>query len=214
MLCKVKSIVYEGVCLLCDDVYKSDTSKQHKGRYIGQSYRSLYERCIEHETSYRRKESSSFMFKHWAVCHSDILDPPKFAFRVLRCHRDPMSRMVHEALTIKDCASMNSKSEFKTYKIARITVEKSNWEVRKELENDELTDKHIEVVMNDLRAKVDSSKNCTNNPLNPCRKRKMADNTSETISPILKRGKSDARQLGARPKVPNTVKGEGWLVLV
>ena len=91
-LCQVKSIVYEGVCVLCDQAHKADKSKPHKGYYVGQTSRTLYERCVEHGTSYRRKESSSFMFKHWAVWHSDMLEPPEFLFRVVRCHKDPMSR--------------------------------------------------------------------------------------------------------------------------
>ena len=140
-MCKVKSVVYEGVCNLCEAEFNLDKSLKHKGKYIGQTSRSLYERCGEHETSYRRMESKSFMFKHWAVAHSDLTTPPTFSFKVLKCHRDPLSRMVHEAVSIQENASMNSKSEHKSYKIARIKVEKSSWDDRKEIEDSERVDK-------------------------------------------------------------------------
>ena len=41
-MCKAKSIVHESVCFMCEKTFKSDPSKPHKGKYIGQSSRSLY----------------------------------------------------------------------------------------------------------------------------------------------------------------------------
>ena len=143
-LCKVKSVVYEGVCNMCEETHRLDRSQPHKGKYIGQTARTLYERCDEHVKSYKRMDKSSFMFKHWATCHSDVLDPPVFSFKVLKCHKDPLTRMVHEALSIQEYASMNSKAEYNTYKIARIKVEKPDWESRKELDTSEKVDKEVE----------------------------------------------------------------------
>ena len=57
-LCGVKSVVYESVCNVCHNTYLRDPNSKHKGLYIGQTYRSLYERSVEHLTSYRREESS------------------------------------------------------------------------------------------------------------------------------------------------------------
>ena len=45
-----------------------------------------------------------------------------------------MSRMIHEAVNINSTASMNSKAEYGRYKIARITVEQSDYEVKKALD--------------------------------------------------------------------------------
>ena len=36
-LCQSKNIVYESVCVQCDDVHVQDPTKQHRGRYVGQS---------------------------------------------------------------------------------------------------------------------------------------------------------------------------------
>ena len=43
--------------------------------------------------------------------------------------------MVHEAVRILSHASMNSKTEFKGYKSARTTVEQTEWEARKSVED-------------------------------------------------------------------------------
>ena len=68
-------------------------------------------------------DSTSFMFKHWTLNHSELTDPPKFVFRVLDHFRDPMTRMIKEAILIRDEASLYSKSEYKGNKLARLTVE-------------------------------------------------------------------------------------------
>ena len=98
---------------------------------------------------------------------------------------------------------MNSTAVFRTYKIARISVQKSNWEMMKDLENYELTDKHEEVVMSELRARADNNVKLSNNPLKSCRKCTMAhralNSSNGVISPIVKRVGSDQEDLGARP---------------
>ena len=38
--------------------------------------------------SYRRMESKSFMFKHWATCHPDVRTAPDFFFKVVKCHKE------------------------------------------------------------------------------------------------------------------------------
>ena len=46
--------------------------------------------------------------------------------------------MIHEAILINELAIFNSKSEFRGYKLTRLTVEISVWETKKQLENDEI----------------------------------------------------------------------------
>ena len=127
-LCSVKNVVYEGSCDACEAEYKGRTNSKRPGVYIGQSYRSLYERAGEHMASFRREESCSFMFKHWAVSHKEMTEPPKFSFKVLRCHKDPLSRMVDEAVKIHHSATMNSKPEYRSFKLNRIKEDKDSWE--------------------------------------------------------------------------------------
>ena len=62
--------------------------------------------------SLKRFEPKSFMFKHWSLKHAELNSPPQFKFMVVKSHRDPMSRLVHEAVKIHESASMNSRAEW------------------------------------------------------------------------------------------------------
>ena len=119
-LCNIKSVVYEGVCVLCDGEHKKNPSSRHKGMYVGQTSRTLYERAGEHVAGLRNLDVTNFLFKHWATVHASLEVSPEFRFRVVKCHKTPLERMVHEAVRILDKASMNSKSERSGYKIDRI----------------------------------------------------------------------------------------------
>ena len=72
-LCMVKGVVYESTCDLCEKSHLADKSIPHKGRYVGQTARTLYERAIEHTNALENFQSDSFMFKHWANSHTDLL---------------------------------------------------------------------------------------------------------------------------------------------
>ena len=117
---------------MCDEIHKVDPKTPHKGRYIGESYRSLYERSIEHFNMLKNLDLSSFMYKHWAISHKTLANPPEFRFRVVKKHKDPLSRLIHEAVRIMSSASMNSKTEWGGFKIARLSVEPAEWEKRKQ----------------------------------------------------------------------------------
>ena len=110
-LCQVKGVVYSAVCVLCDHEHSQDPNSKHNGRYVGETARTLSERTSEHSAALRRYVSGSFMFKHWALYHSDLLETPKFKFKVVKHHKDPSGRMIHEAVKIHEEASMNSRSE-------------------------------------------------------------------------------------------------------
>ena len=71
--------------------------------------------------------------------------------------------MVHEAVRILSHASMNSKTEFKGYKIARITVEQTEWEARKSVEDtDQLTKRENELLEQFKSQKKKYNKTCIN----------------------------------------------------
>ena len=86
-LCKASDVVYEAVCEICDKLYRQDPSKSHLGRYVGKTYRTLYERSAEHAKALRRFDPNSFMVKHWAKEHFDLNLAPKFKFKVYRKHQ-------------------------------------------------------------------------------------------------------------------------------
>ena len=111
-LCQVKGVVYQAVCVVCDKQHKLNSGSDHKGCYIGETARTLSERANEHKKSLKRYENKSFMFKHWALVHPELLTAPEFKFKVLKCFKDPLSRLVHEAVVIEVKASMNSRGEW------------------------------------------------------------------------------------------------------
>ena len=110
--CQQKGVVYLGVCRLCDNEHKLNDKKQHKGIYVGETSRTLYERAKEHYASLKRLEDRSFMLKHWSTTHSDLNTPPEFKFKVMKKHSDALSRLVHEAVKIPKFATLNSKAEW------------------------------------------------------------------------------------------------------
>ena len=120
------------------------------------------------------------MLKHWSICHKDLEKPPKFDFKVVKCHSDPMSRLIHESIKICSDASMNSKAEFVGYKVARLKVERSTKDTLKEIED---SDSHNKWEVNQMLEVVDRSKSLglfvsnKNNPIT-YRKRKMPSSTS------------------------------------
>ena len=52
------------------------------------------------------------MLKHWELEHPEQIEAPQFRFNVLQTHKDQFSRPVHEAMRIKNEATMNSHAEW------------------------------------------------------------------------------------------------------
>ena len=75
----------------------------------------------------------SHIVKHWMSSHPDIPSPPKMTFTVLAMFKDALSRQISEALRIHYSVDniLNSKSEYMSNKISRLTIEEDAWE-RKE----------------------------------------------------------------------------------
>ena len=124
-MCNVKGVVYEAVCKQCDTEHRGGLIEKHRGRYVGQTSQTLYERSKKHIQGLRSHDMKGFAFKHWALVHSDSQAPPKLVFSVVKKHKDPLSRLVHEAVRIPTRASMNSKGERGGYRIARLMEDKT-----------------------------------------------------------------------------------------
>ena len=111
--CRQNNIVYESVCLVCEKEVGEGTRQSSKlGKYIGETSRCLAERSREHVQLYRNADERSFMLKHWALEHSESTDQPSFKFKVLKSFKDPLSRIITEAVLIDRYSTMNSKSEW------------------------------------------------------------------------------------------------------
>ena len=96
---------------------------------------------------------------------------------MVKKHRDPLSRLVHEAVKINDQGCLNSKSEWQGFTIARLTVEKTEIEAKKSVVESEALDENTKGEMFKLKCRVVAhAKNSASSALNQtldCRKRKM-----------------------------------------
>ena len=103
-----------------------------KSMYIGETGRCLAERSNEHINGMMNGDKENFIIKHWALKHPDLKIPPRVEFKVVKNHRDCMTRLIHEAVLIDKEGSMNSKSEWRKNSRPRLMIEKSEWEKKKE----------------------------------------------------------------------------------
>ena len=198
-LCNVKSIVYHGICKLCDVEAKKTPEAKHQGIYVGQTYRNLSERSKEHRQSLKNMDLGSFMFKHWCLKHPERLKAPDFEFKVVARHRDPLSRMVEEGVMISECATLNSKSEWKGYRVARLSVEMTDAQKVKDLAKSEQSDRYLKSELLLLKERVEATKSDNKGGVD------VSDNT-KTDSSCRKRSASSMRQSGAldkRLRTPN-----------
>ena len=129
--CSVRNIVYTAECLESDGNILSCTDKI----YIGESSRSIAERSDEHCKGGHRLEEGNFITKHWLDVHPELMRPPSMKFTVVKLHKDPLGREVEEALMIEKANSrltlMNSRGEWNSGTITRLSVEKSDRELKK-----------------------------------------------------------------------------------
>ena len=140
--CRSRNIVYESKCRECNPVssQKEDPGTQSRkdsspreGIYIGETSHSLHERAVEHVRDAESFSAKSHIVKHWMNAHENLPSPPKMEFSITAKYGDCLSRQIGEALRIhysKDVI-LNSKSEYMSNTISRLTIEEDAWE-RKE----------------------------------------------------------------------------------
>jgi len=124
--CKKKSVVYESRFMLCYD----PKSNSNTGLYIGETGRSLYERAAEHLDDAFERKKGSHIFKHSAITHPDETTQPLFTFKVLKQHRSPLDRQLHEAVRISPHGGLNSKAEYRQNQIKRLSVQFTDRELK------------------------------------------------------------------------------------
>ena len=99
--CRLRSILYETSCLLCNPVEnKNDKKKERAGVYIGESSRSLSERIGEHVDDARAFKEGSHIVKHWMEKHPSLDRFPPFRYKIRKTFKDCLSRQVNEAVAI------------------------------------------------------------------------------------------------------------------
>ena len=113
--CEGQGINYEIECQLCPD--------DQKEKYVGETSRNLYSRCLEHLKTYRSGDQSSFILKHQTSKHNGV--EPEFKAKVTARTRDCLTRQVREAVLIRrsQVPVLNGKSEWHQPALYRVQRE-------------------------------------------------------------------------------------------
>ena len=80
---------------------------------------------------------------------------PEFKFEVIRRHKDPMSRLLHEAVKIESEGELNSKSEWRGPVKPRLQVEIPEWRNRRLKAEEDRRDKIEKDKIQQLKQRVD-----------------------------------------------------------
>ena len=140
--CKARNIVYESKCVICNPATSHEEVDRllpsgspqvpREGIYLGETSRSLHERALEHERDARTFSAKSHIVKHWMNTHPDLPDPPEMEFTISARFRDCLSRQIGEALKINfsNDILLNSKAEYHSNSLNRITIQEDAWEQR------------------------------------------------------------------------------------
>ena len=116
--CKQRNIVYKTSCKECK-------AKGLEINYYGESARTSYERGKEHMKDYLDQSEESHMMKHHVTEHPEIQEPVDFSMKVIKAHRTPFTRQIHEAVLIQmneKNGILNSKSEFNRCQLPRLSI--------------------------------------------------------------------------------------------
>ena len=120
----------------------------------------MYERGIEHQDDYRKEKDESHMISHAMESHSEE-ERPKFSLKVLKNHKSPLYRQVHEAILIAKYQpiALNSKMEYNRCLLPRLGVlmgeKRMDEEKREEKKEDHQEEESLEE--NPKRKKITES---------------------------------------------------------
>jgi hypothetical protein len=114
---------YEWSCARCDmkiiqhhgqDPAGQDTGGEERPRrpkYMGESSRSPLTRASQHLAAYRKREDKSFMWEHTVQEHGGLVGSSKdFVLTVTATDRDPVRRVLREAVRIRHAAAGGQES--------------------------------------------------------------------------------------------------------
>ena len=111
--CRTRGCVYKIRCKECGKMYK------------GQTGRSVYERCKEHEDDWEKKMDRCPLWKHSISSHNQ----QKFNFEVkveAKCFGKPSKRLITESVLIEEMETeqtMNSKKEWSYHKLQKVRLD-------------------------------------------------------------------------------------------
>ena len=109
--------------------------KDQVGTYVGETSRTLVERVIEHVEGAEDLNVDSFITKHWATKHDQLVKRPRVSFKVLKHCKDALTRQVSEAILIESLANY-SRAEWGRNKITRLRIDDDVWSDETESSSD------------------------------------------------------------------------------
>ena len=182
--CNKRSNLYETYCEYCGEIDESQQPteikrkgkedvaiiekneekmkrkwRNYKVRYIGESWRTAYERGIEHQEDLKNLRVNSHILKHILEVHPGLkLDEVKFGMRIKQQFRSALERQVSEAVEIhqaqrKGYVLLNSKSEYTRCSVPRLKVE-SNSEQLERLIGEREQEKRLKENIRNLKKRV------------------------------------------------------------
>ena len=124
--CRARNITYGIECLNCK-------TEGNRAVYWGESHRTWYDRAKEHGKAIETGDTKYGIVKHHQAKHRDL--EPKFAFKLDRSWKSSLQRQIAESILIQETpleSLINSKSEWGSYSIPRLTVESEQERQRQE----------------------------------------------------------------------------------
>ena len=115
--CQVESVVYGIDCMGCLD-------HQTVTKYIGESSRNMYLRGKEHQAALQSMDEESTLWQHCLEHHGGLIQ--SFRMFLIRKHRTPLARQIHEAVKIAHCKAnliLNRKGEWNGSQLPRLAIE-------------------------------------------------------------------------------------------
>ena len=101
-----KGVVYRLSCKICLEADRQSV-------YLGETYRTSYDRCLEHQNLIRNKSVESPLYEHSQTDHPDR--EPSFKMEIVGVYRRPLQRQTKEGQVIADYKGgtlLNKKGEW------------------------------------------------------------------------------------------------------
>ena len=116
---------------------------------------------VEHVRDADMFSNKSHIIKHWMLSHKDLDQRPPFAFKVITQYKDCLSRQIGEAIKIQRTTDniLNSKCEYLSNCLTRLTVLEDDWERRRREKDEEIAENEEKAELERFRNLKMSDKN-------------------------------------------------------
>ena len=178
--CRQRSVMYETYCELCGEKDETTTDEEIKEKenspkkrkrdskrienkrkdfqvkYIGETWRTAYERGNEHKEDVKYLKENSHILKHIIEVHpGKKIEEVNFGMRVIRKFNSALERQVNEAVSIHQAQRdgyilLNSKSEYSRCTVPRLKVE-TNAELLEKLLGEKESDRLLKERIRSLK---------------------------------------------------------------